>query len=344
MPLRSEPCRVLLVDRERTLENRVRPLFRHGDLVSCDEGADYESALAIARAQQPDILLVDLADSDAFGAIEAVMAEIPTPILCGKAPGAREVDGFQALGLGALEIFEWPAHESDAFWADLTRKLNLLSQIRVVKHVRGARKHRRDPPRRGKDQAPEPPFPLVAIAASLGGPKALSQLLRMIPKGFPAPICICQHISEGFTHGLAQWLAYETALRVVEAQDGDWLAAGTVFIAPSGAHLLVTDDGRIRLDHGPPVMGFRPSCDLLLSSAAHAFGRRCIGVVLTGMGRDGARGLKEIRARGGRTLVQDEATCVVYGMPAAAVELGAATEILPLDEIAPALIRLVDLC
>src|SRR5262249_47965986 len=163
--------------------------------------------------------------------------------------------------------------------------------------------------------------------------KALSQILRMIPRGFPAPIVICQHISTGFTEGLAQWLAAETALDVKEAEDGEPLKRGTVFIAPSGVHLLVREDARIRLDEGPPIAGFRPSCDALLFSAAETFGRRAIGVILTGMGRDGARGLKEVRARGGRTIAQDESTCVVFGMPGEAVSLGAAEEVVPLEEI-----------
>jgi two-component system chemotaxis response regulator CheB len=166
----------------------------------------------------------------------------------------------------------------------------------------------------------------------------------MIPRGFPAPIVVCQHISTGFTEGLAAWLAAETALDVTEARDGERLRPGTVFIAPSGAHLLVRDDARLKLDNGPPIQGFKPSCDALLFSAAETFGRRAVGVILTGMGRDGARGLKEIRARGGRTIAQDERTCVVFGMPGEAVSLGAAEEVLPLDEIASHLMRLVDQC
>jgi two-component system chemotaxis response regulator CheB len=166
----------------------------------------------------------------------------------------------------------------------------------------------------------------------------------MIPKAYPAPICVCQHISEGFTNGLAQWLSSETALRVIEASDGEALSPGTVFIAPSGAHLLVSRAGRTQLDDGPPRMGFKPSCDLLLTSAAEAFGQRAIGVVLTGMGKDGALGLKEIRALGGRTIVQDEASCIVFGMPKEAVEIGAAEQVLPLHQIAPALIQLAENC
>jgi len=322
----------------------VRPLFELGEITACEENASYQSAAALARRDRPEIILVDLSGgAEAFGAIEAIMADEPTPILCAREAGASSADDFQALGLGALEIIEWPRATRPEFWTELSRQLLLLSHVRVVKHVRGAKRKRHEH-EHVRDAGQEPPFPFVAIASSLGGPKALLQVLRMLPRGFAAPICICQHISPGFTEGLAQWLMNQTALEVEEARDGALLKAGTVSIAPSGAHLRVGDDWRIRLDDGPPLAGFKPSCDALLQSAAHAFGRRCIGVVLTGMGRDGANGLREIRARGGRTLVQDEATCVVYGMPAAAVELGAAEEILPLDAIAPALIRLVEQC
>jgi two-component system chemotaxis response regulator CheB len=133
-------------------------------------------------------------------------------------------------------------------------------------------------------------------------------------------------------------------LRVVEANDGEEMVPGTVYIARSGSHLMVRPKGVLSLDPGPPVRGFRPSCDVLLTSAAETFGTRTLGVILTGMGRDGARGLKEIRERGGRTIAQDKATCVVYGMPKEAVRLGAAEEVLPLDRIAPMLVQWVETC
>ena len=217
----------------------------------------------------------------------------------------------------------------------------LLAQVRVVQHVRGKRRHRSEGTPRDEGA---PPFPLIAIAASLGGPKALSVLLRTVPRAFPAAVVICQHISEGFTGGLSQWLSTETSLKVHEARDDDALQAGHVYIAPSGLHLLVRPDYHLALDDGPPLMGFKPSCDLMLSSAAQAFGKRAIGIVLTGMGRDGARGLREVKLRGGRTIAQDEASCVVYGMPREAVELGAAEEILPLEQIAPTILKWVESC
>jgi len=337
---RTTPYRVLLVDEGQRLRALARPLFEGEELLPCQTDADFGTALDTVRKLSPDIVVVDLTSPDAFEAIEAVMAEKPTPILAMVPASHKHTEPFRALSLGALELIEREDSPSPQFWRELARKLMLLAQVRVVQHVQG--KRRRAPK---LDNSPnDPPFPLVAIASSLGGPKALSVLLRMVPKEFPAPICICQHISDGFTEGLAQWLGAESALKVTEASDGALMTPGTVYIAPTGTHLLVDRSGRLRLDNGPAIMGFKPSCNVLLSSAAEAFGRRCIGVILTGMGKDGAKGMSDIRNAGGRTIAQDESTCVVYGMPREAVELGAAEIILPLEQIAATLVQWVETC
>jgi two-component system chemotaxis response regulator CheB len=338
----GRPFRVLLVDEDLTLSSLARPLFETGELVPCGGGCTYMQMLRTVLDQQPDVVVVDLSTSDEpLQAIEHVMADRPTPIMVLHEAGAHTTEPFHALALGALDVAERSSQPAPSFWRDLTRRLSLLATVRVVQHVRGKRRRKRTA---GFETTSEAPFPLVAMAASLGGPKALSNILRMVPAAFPAPICICQHISSGFTAGLSQWLSSETHLRVMEARDGDLVEPGCVFIAPSQAHLLVRADFRLELDDGPPVRGFKPSCDALLSSAARAFGRRCIGVVLTGMGRDGAAGLREIRDRGGHTIAQDETTSVIFGMPREAVQMGAAAEILPVEQIAPALIRWVQSC
>ncbi|MFZ5445757.1 MAG: CheB methylesterase domain-containing protein, partial [Myxococcota bacterium] len=186
-----------------------------------------------------------------------------------------------------------------------------------------------------------PAFFVVAVASSLGGPRALAELLRDLPDDFPAPVVLCQHITPGFSDDLARWLEAETGHRVHEATDGQRLVKSECFLAPSHLHMLVQPSGVLRLDDGAPVGGFKPSCDLLLKSVAQSFSSRAVGVVLTGMGRDGAQGLKAIREAGGHTIAQDEATSVVFGMPGAAVALGAAERVLPLDEIGDQLVRWV---
>lgn len=326
--------RVLLVG--GGLRLGARTLF--GSSLASAGDCGFTEALERVRTELPDVVLLELTSREALRAIEQIMTERPTPILVLDPCTLPREEAFRALTLGALDVVEYPASPGPEFWQAAARRLTMLAQVRAVRHLQGG------PKRPGAQEGPEAPFPLVAIAASLGGPKAISQVLRAIPKGFRAPVAICQHISEGFTEGLAHWLSTETALRVVEASHEQQTEPGTVYIAPSGAHLLVRPEGKLVLDGRPPVRGFRPSCDLLLASAAEAFGRRCIGVILTGMGRDGARGLKEIRDRGGRTIAQNEETCAVYGMPREAVMIGAAEEVLPLERIGTTLLEWVETC
>jgi two-component system chemotaxis response regulator CheB len=298
---------------------------------------EFSAALEGVQRLHPDVVVVDLSGPDALKAIHQVMAERPVPVLALHPGTLSGADAFQALAFGAVDVVDRPAEPGLDFWQAVGRKLMLLAEVRVSRPVQVQKPNVRP-------AATEAPYPLVAIASSLGGPKALSVVLKMLPKDFPAPVCICQHISHGFTEGLAQWLGSESPLRVVEATDGELMVPGSVYIARSGSHLVVRSKGRLALDPSPPVRGFRPSCDVLLTSAAESFGTRVLGVILTGMGRDGARGLKEIRERGGRTIAQDKTSCAVYGMPKEAVRLGAAEEVLPLDQIAPTLIQWVQTC
>ncbi|WP_309890678.1 chemotaxis protein CheB [Archangium sp.] len=335
MEVGASAYRVLLVG--EVLKGASRGLFDGVVLAPAGGVCEFSDALETVQRLHPDVVVVDLSGPEALKAIARVMAERPVPVLALHPGVLSGADAFQALAAGAVDVVDRPTEPGVDFWQTVSRKLMLLAEVRVTRPVQAQKLNVRPAPT-------EAPFPLVAIASSLGGPKALSMVLKMLPKGFPAPICICQHISNGFTEGLAQWLGSETPLRVVEASDGDEMMPGHVYIARSGTHLVVRPKGRLSLDPSPPVRGFRPSCDVLLTSAAEAFGTRTLGVILTGMGRDGARGLKEIRERGGRTIAQDKASCAVYGMPKEAVRLGAAEEVLPLDQIAPTLIQWVETC
>lgn len=347
---RQRPFRVLLVDAVLSLSNRARPLFTGDALLRVGNGVTPGRMPEVVETSEPDVILLELPASEsaaesALAAIEAVMAQRPTPILVlQRVKGAQ---AFRALSLGALDLVTLPeeaappeAHE--AFWRALQHRVELLAQVRVVRHVRGMRRLRNEA--RTRSGLEDAPYPIVAIAASLGGPKALAQLLSALPRSLTAPVCICQHISEGFTGALATWLSQETGQRVEEAQHDAMLEPGRVYVAPSGQHFRVAAQGRVRLDAEPPIAGFRPSCDALLESVARSFGRRAVGVILTGMGRDGAQGLKAIRDMGGRTLAQDELSCAVWGMPREAVKLGAAERVLPLDDLPQAIVQLVDEC
>jgi len=326
--------RVLLVG--EVFRGASRGLFDGVVLAPSGGVCAFSEALERVQRLHPDVVVVDLSGPEALKAIARVMGERPVPVLALHPGLLSDAEAFQALASGAVDVLPRPAEPGADFWHNVSRKLLLLAEVRVTRPAGQSK-----PVRPAPDAAP---FPLVAIASSLGGPKALSVLLKTLPQDFPAPVCICQHISDGFTEGLAQWLGSSSVLRVVEASQGEEMTPGCVYIAPSGAHLLVRPRGVLALEPSPPVRGFRPSCDVLLMSAAESFSTRVLGVILTGMGRDGARGLKEIRERGGRTIAQDKATCAVYGMPKEAVRMGAAEEVLPLDQIGPTLTKWVRTC
>lgn len=298
--------------------------------------ADGNEAAALARTLRPDVITMDLnmPDADGFSGIARIMAETPTPILVLTGNPAEAV-GFRALSLGALDILEKPHAQADLgeYGALLRSRLRLLAGVKVIRHLRGLRERRPQPPQAATR------VELVVVGASLGGPRALASLLRGLPAGFPAPIAIVQHIADGFTEGLASWLASESRLRVREARDGDPLLPGRVLVGPSGRHLVI-GEGVVRLSDAPPVDTFKPSVTPLFATAARRYGARACGVLLTGMGRDGAEGLRLLKEAGGPTLAQDESTSAVFGMPRAAIELGAVDRVLPIEEIPRVLVEL----
>jgi len=298
---------------------------------------DGEEAARLTRALRPDVVTMDLhmPDADGFAGIARIMAETPTPILV-LTGSPTEAAGFKALSLGALDILEKPRPQADLaeYGRVLRSRLKLLAGVRVIRHPRGLRERAAPAPRQA-----DPPE-LVVLGASLGGPRALAAILRGLPASFPVPLAVVQHIADGFTEGLAAWLDQETELKVAEAVDGAALRPGRVLLAPSGHHLVLSR-GQVHLSDAPPVDTFKPSVTPLFASAARHYGRRACGVLLTGMGRDGAEGLKAIHDAGGTTLVQDQATSAVFGMPAAAIELKAADRVLPLEEIPRVLQELV---
>jgi two-component system chemotaxis response regulator CheB len=178
---------------------------------------------------------------------------------------------------------------------------------------------------------------VLIIGASTGGPRALQTLVPMLPPDLNVPIVIVQHMPPGFTASLAARLDSVSPYSVREAAEGDTLVKGMILVAPGGRHLQFEGTGRVRLSDEPPVHGVRPSVDVTLASLTRIYGGRTVAVLLTGMGKDGARGLKAVRDLGGTTLAEDESTCVVYGMPKAAVELRAVEHLLPLPQIGGAI-------
>jgi two-component system chemotaxis response regulator CheB len=288
---------------------------------------------------------------DGLQTLGYLMSEQPIPcvMLSAYTPRGAETT-LKALDYGATDFVQKP---SGVVSLDLDRvRDELLGKIKVARGI----DLKRLPFKPGAGAGPAQPRPeaklpspvdrgsIVAIGTSTGGPRALAALLPALPKGFPAPVVVVQHMSAGFTRSLAERLDRDSQMRVKEAEAGERLEAGTIYLAPGDWHMTLKRQDKavhVALDQSPPVLGVRPCVDLLFQSVAEAYGGKSLGVVLTGMGRDGAKGLKAMRAKGARTIAQDEASSVVYGMPRAAFAAGCVEKVLPLDQIVPAIVELL---
>ncbi len=315
-----------------------------------DNGAD---AVEYCATHRPDIVLMDIhmPRLDGLSATEQIMAQCPTPILVITSdPHRGGVDlSFRALSAGALDLMakpdSLPFPEADR--ERLLRKIRLLSQIPVVRHIRARDRNPTPAPEKRRvtaapADAPATGHAVIGIVASTGGPRALANICTRLPEDFPATVAIVQHITHGFSRHLARWLDKHSALEVYEASDGDPILPGHIVIAPTEYHLVIDEERKFAVRDGPPIGGHRPSGDRLLMSLARHGSPRAIGLVLSGMGDDGAAGLTALVQSGCPTLAQDEATSVVYGMPRAARTRGIVKHSLPDTEIADALVRLVD--
>jgi two-component system chemotaxis response regulator CheB len=332
--------RVLVCEDSKTYAlglSRLLEYDREFEVVAVCETA--EDAIARLPGLKPDLVTMDLELPGMSGveAIEQIMSAFPVPILVLSGHVEhRSERALLALAAGALDAV--PKHDLDladprsALAATLRHRAKVLSGVKVIRHPRA---------RLGKSYA-HPSWSrtasIVGICASTGGPPALASLLASVPATFPLPILVVQHIAGGFVDGFAKWLDGEVPLPVRLAVPGSRPAHG-VWIAPEGAHLLVDDTGRLRLDEEPVSARHRPSGDILLHSLAATARANAVAVVLTGMGRDGAEGLGAVQRAGGMTIAQDEATSAVYGMPRAAAECGAEI-VLPLQRIAARLTAL----
>jgi two-component system chemotaxis response regulator CheB len=293
-----------------------------------------KEAVELTARLKPDVVTMDLVmpGMDGMEATERIMARNPTPILFLSAfigpDGAYSRS--DALAAGALDVVEKPQSMPDPSWqrhaGTLAQRVKTLAQVPVVTHMRRAP---REPGRGRASIEPRRAGLAVAIGASTGGPKVLDELLSSLPTSYEPAVIVVQHLAEAFLPALIASLRPRCALEIKVAETGDRLRPGRILFAPPSAHLVVVSGGRIRIEEGEPVRGFRPSIDVAMISLAHAFGARACGVLLSGMGADGAAGLHAIKQAGGKTLVQDESTCVVFGMPRAAIDLGAAQHVLP---------------
>jgi two-component system chemotaxis response regulator CheB len=344
--------RVLVVEDSLTVRRRLCDVLGTDPALEVvGEAEDGKQAIQLCQSLRPDVVTMDmmLPVMSGLGATEYIMAHCPTPILIVSSSTNRGelFKTYEALAAGAVEVMEkTSSHEDEpGTWErNFLATVKLVSRIRVITHPRarlGAFGHTR-----GEARAPVLPptlFPrrhydIAAIGASTGGPSAILEVLRTLPSPFPLPILFVLHIGGPFGPAFADWLDSQTTLRVSYARDGDTVSdmRGKVIMAPPDVHMIVKN-GRLRLTQDPQRHSCRPSVDVLFESVAREYGATAIASLLTGMGRDGAAGLLEIRRAGGFTIAQDEASSTVYGMPREAVLLGAVERELPLAQIGPTL-------
>jgi len=345
--------RVLVVDDSITVRARlVEVLSADPEIEVVGEAGDGKRAFELCLALRPNVVTLDMVLPVMTGltATEQIMAYCPTPILIVSASTNRGelFKTYDALAAGALEVLDKPsAHDTDEDWAPhFVSTVKLLARLKVITHPRArlgalasrsSGAHLATPMERSSSDVR-----VIALGASTGGPGALLEVLRGLPRGFPIPILITMHLATTFAGAFASWLDEQSPLRVTFARDGEPLPSvgeGRIVLAPPDAHLTVSN-GRLRNTNTPPRHSCRPSVDALFESLAVELGSSTAACLLTGMGRDGAAGLLSIRVAGGRTIAQDEASSVVFGMPREAIQLGAAERVLPLSKIAAALTAL----
>lgn len=360
----NAPVRALVVDDSAFMRKILT------DLLGSDPGITVIGtarngldALAKCRELKPDVITLDIEmpELDGLSCLERLMVEQPLPVVMVSSLTQAGADAtLRALDLGAVDFLAKP---SGAISLDMA---TVGEELRAKVKVAAKARLRRTRPELAIAEAlaavtaiaaaspvatPVAPPPVVSrpvhgaqivvIGCSTGGPGALHEVVPRLPANLGVPVLIVQHMPPGFTRSLANRLNELSPLNVREAATGDTYGPGDVLIAPGGYHMLVGPDGRIILDSGPPLHGVRPAVDITLRSVITLYGAKTVGVVLTGMGYDGARAMLELQKAGGQTIVEHQSTCVVYGMPRAVVELGAAGVIAPLPEIPGRIIEAV---
>jgi len=339
----ADPLRVLVVDDSAFMRRLITSILAaEPDICIVGQARNGKEAINFALEQAPNVITMDVEMPvlDGYQALEVIMKSRPTPVvMLSSLTKAGAEATIRCLQLGAVDVIAKP---SGPISLDLDKiSAEILTAVRAAALSRVSRRAympsstprlRHSSPCRSK---------CIFIGSSTGGPRALQQVIPKLPGNLGAPVVIVQHMPAGFTQALADRINGESAITVRQAEQGDRLEANTALVAPGGLHMAFGRHGLVELSDGPAVNGVKPSADVTLTSLVRTFAGEMTGVLLTGMGRDGAVALKLLRDAGGRTLVESEETCVVFGMPRAAVELGAAELVLPIHEIAPEISRTV---
>jgi two-component system, chemotaxis family, protein-glutamate methylesterase/glutaminase len=342
--------RVLMVDDSPLVNNLLSAMLEDTpDIQVVGQAADGQEAIRMAMRLRPDVITMDIRmpRMDGLEAIRHIMRVHPTPIVVvSSSVYASDYNtAFNAIEAGALTVIEKPkglgVQDYEAVRDQLITAIRTMSGVAVVSRYEGKPRADGIGPRTAllhtyymrSVQA-------IAIAASTGGPPVLMQILSGLPQDFSMPILVVQHILPAFVQGFSEWLNSRANLPVSVAREGDELAPGRVFLAPGEAHLTVAADRTIRLLHSQPINGQRPSATPLFESVAKVFGPNAVGIVLTGMGEDGADGVEKLGKAGSHIIAQDEGSCIVFGMPKAAIQRGTVDEILSPEEIITRLTKL----
>ena len=365
-PIVNKKYRVLVVDDSAFMRKVLETIFNADDqLQVVGHAKDGREAVAMAESLKPDVITMDInmPHVDGLQATAEIMTTNPRPIVVVSSE-SREgaASTLKSLELGAIEFVAKPSSGIDldmqSVKEELLRKVRMAAKVRVV---RTASRLASTVQNSGKGLKPAPPpvsnrpaatsgldqrFPVVVLAASTGGPATVMRLAPGFTRDFPAAVILVQHMPASFTTQYAAQLGEFTSIRVKEAEPNESLQPGTFYICPGGQHLRVTATGRIQLDGtSGRINGYLPNIDITMESVAAYAGAMSIGVVMTGMGNDSANGAKAIKSAGGLVLAQDEATSVIFGMPAEAIKIGAVDQVLGLDDIYAAIEkRVIGIC
>ena len=334
---RAPEIRVLIVDDSAVTREVLKTLLNSDPQIRVvGQASTGAEAVELTAALRPDLVTMDLMmpGMDGMEATRRIMARHPTPVLFLSSYFDKEgsYTRADAIAAGALDVLEKPALIPDWRWQNsagkLVAKVKSLAKVPVVPHIHGARKLL------AQEEAQlqtfvGPAADVVAIGASSGGPRVIEALLSSLPSTYALGVVVVQHMTDGFTASMLRWFQERCPLSIKVAEDGDAIVPRRVLFTPETFHLVAAVGGRVHLSNADPVNGHRPSIDVTFQSIAKVYGARSAGVLLTGMGSDGANGLLAIRRAGGVTIAQDEQSSPIFAMPRAAIELGAVQQVLP---------------
>lgn len=360
MTVGDRRIRVLIVDDSPFMRKVMQSIIAEDPSMQVvGEAGDGREAVALAESLRPDVISMDIKmpHVDGLEATEIIMAQNPRPIVIVSSESRAGAEGtLRALELGAVDFVSKPSGpidlDMDTVRTELTRKLKMAAKVRVVRTAArsGVRKTELPPPilhpaapLMGQPKpapastSPSDRWPLVILTASTGGPAALMKIIPRLRKDLPAALVLALHMPASFTSQFAQQLDDVSEIRVKEAQTPEPLCRGMLYLCPGSHHLRISSQGLIQLDDGERIGGYRPCADVAMETAAAWAGPMTVGVILTGMGNDGARGAVAVRAAGGYVIAQDEASSMIFGMPQEAIRTGAVDEVTAVDDISAAI-------